>query len=165
VSFTRLFDTKFGRTIPKRVLQLIERDNEAALAAANGGVALPKVKQFNKTRPSDPVLPAVSAYKRRVREINQPEGQRVESVAEFAVEFAVEAQTEDEAQERIEIYVEAGDSILRADPDYLLQDLPEGIRGLVELEITEHVYSRPVPDGKRSVAAAAITLTARMFEP
>jgi hypothetical protein len=165
VSFERRFNAKFGRGIPRNVLKLIERDDAEALTEANDGEALPEFKQFNKARPADPVLPAVSVYKRRVRDIGQAEGQRVESTPEWAVEVAVEGPTEDDTMELLEIYVEAVDSILRADPDAILESVSEEVRGLVVLDITEHVYGQDVPDGKRHVRAAAITLTARMTEP
>jgi hypothetical protein len=170
VTFTPKFNAKFGRGIPKRILKLIERDQVGALAEANknedgtDGPVLAPFKQFNKARPADPVLPAVSVYKRRVRDINQAEGQRVESTPEWAIEVAVEAQTEDAAIETLEIYVEAVDSILRADPNAILADVDDDVKGLVELEITAHEYGRPVADGQRYVAAAAITLQAKMME-
>lgn len=163
MTFTRRFNAKFGRGIPLNVLTLIERDQVEALAEANGGTALPPFK-FNKARPADPVLPAVSVYKRRVKDIDQAEGQRVESVAEWAVEVAVEGPTEDATMELLEICVEAVDSIMRADPDAILEGLPDEVKGLVVLDITEHVYGNNVPDGKRHVRAAAITLTAKLFE-
>ncbi len=164
MTFTRRFNAKFGRGIPKHVLTLVERDQAEALAEANDGEPLPPIKQFNKARPADPVLPALSVYKRRVKPINQAEGQRVESTPEWAVEVAVEGSTEDATMELLEIYVEAVDSILRADPDAILESLPDDVKGLVELDITEHVYGNNVPDGRRHVRAAAITLVARMFE-
>lgn len=170
MSFEPLFKAKFGRGIPKRILELINRDMVEALAEANKnedgspGPVLEPFRQFNKARPADPVLPAVSAYKRRVKGIEQAEGQRVESTVEWAIEVADEGETEDGVTETLEIRVEAVDSILRADPEYLLQDMPAEVRGLVELEITEHVYGQNQSDGQRHVRAAAITLQARMME-
>jgi hypothetical protein len=170
VTFTRKFNAKFGRGIPQNVLTLIERDQVEALAEANrneddtDGPVLTPFKQFNKARPADPVLPAVSVYKRRVKDIDQAEGQRVESTAEWAVEVAVEGPTEDRTMELLEIYVEAVDSVMRADPDAILERVADDVRGLVELDIVEHVYGQNVPDGQRHIRAAAITLTAKLFE-
>lgn len=170
MTFTPKFSAKFGRGIPKRILELIDRDVVGALAEANKnedgspGPVLAPFKQFNKARPADPVLPAVTAYKKWVKDINSPEAQRVESTPVFAIEVAVEAKTEDAARELLEVYVEAVDSILRADPDYLLQDMTPGVAGLVQLEITAHVFDRPSLDGSRGVAAGEITLQAKMTE-
>lgn len=167
MTFTPRFSAKFGRGVPKHILKLIERDQVEALAVAQDdedAAPLAPFRQFNRARPADPVLPAVSAYKRRVKDIEEAGDQRVESVVEWAIEVADEGPTEDAVMETLEIRVEAVDSILRADPDYLLQDLPPEIAGLVVFEITEHVYGGNVPDGKRHVRAAAITLQAKLFE-
>jgi hypothetical protein len=164
MSYVRRFNTKFGKTIPQNVLDVINDQMSDALAAANNGIPMTAFVEFNKARPTDPHFPCVTVYRRSTTNIDVPDA-NVRSTAEFAVEIAIEGPNEDDVMQELETRVEAVDSIIRSDieangPRLILA----GVDGPAIVEIPEHVYGANEPTGEKHIRAAALTLTVAMME-
>jgi hypothetical protein len=166
---TRIFNATFAKPIPRNVLALVKAKWEAASAEATGEVeGLPPFKSFKRARPKDPHFPGIACYRRRTGKIFDGGNMLLNSTPEFAVEVALEGDDEEELLDRLETYVEVVDSIIRTaareESGLLLDGFPEDSQVLVTIDIPEHVYGQDVPQQKKHIRVAALTLTAELTE-
>lgn len=163
-----LFTANFAKPIPRNVLALVKDKWASSSAERNGGDALPAFKAFKRARPKDPHFPGLAVYRRATKKITDAGNFLLSSMPEFAVEVALEGDDEEELLDRLELYVEVVDSIIRTaareEPTLLLEGFPEGSRVVVTLDIPEHVYGQDVPQQKKHIRVAALTLNCELTE-
>jgi hypothetical protein len=114
------------------------------------GVTLAPFEEFNRAVHKKVTAPAFTAYRRRVRGITSDEGQLVKSTPTLGLVSTVEGADEDEADDLAELYMLLVDRVVRnAAVEDLFKDLPESVRGLWLVEITEHIYYDSAQVGTR----------------
>jgi hypothetical protein len=165
-----LYKANFARPLPRNVLDLVRAKwADVVWEEVTGGDPLPPFKAFKLSRPRDPHFPGLAVYRRATRRIVEAGNFLLNSAPEFAVEVADEGDDEEELLTRLETRVEVVDSIIRTavmkEPGLLLRDFPEGSQAVVTVEIPEHVYGQDVPQGKKHIRVAALTLIAELMEP
>lgn len=164
---TPMYRACFARQLPKNVLDLVKEKWEAASTEITGA-ALPPFKAFRLSRPKDPHFPGLAAYRRATRRIVEGGNFLLNSSPEFAVELAHDGDDEEKVLEELETRVEVVDSIVRTaairEPGKLLKDFPEFSRAAMTISIPEHVYGQNVPQGKKHIRVAALTLIADLLE-
>jgi hypothetical protein len=151
-AYQRKFAATFGRAIRANIIRLVKDQQTDVLAevGTEAGVALAPFTKFNRAIHRQVSTPCFTVYRRATRKINTENDQLLESTPEFGLVATVEGKDEDEAHDLVEVYAEVVDRIVRsaADED-LYQDLPDGVKGLTVLEITDHLYIPAVPVGTR----------------
>jgi hypothetical protein len=163
-----LYRANFARPIPRNVLDLVKAKWEEASAAATGADPLPPFKAFKLSRPRDPHFPGLCCYRRATGDIEESTSMLLDSKPEFWIEIALEGDDEEELMGRLELYVEVVDSVIRTaarrEPHLLLKDFPEESNALVRITIPRHVYGNNVPQGKKHIRVAQLTLICELKE-